>query len=102
MRCVMTKMNCAFQSPESGRREQVSALCRPNRFAALGFLGRNTVQAGAHAAYVGRVGGLAVALGVGAAVITGYGYGYGVASADTSGLSTSPSSSSDASSTRST
>ncbi|MFL6083585.1 MAG: family 1 glycosylhydrolase [Mycobacterium sp.] len=43
------------------------------------------------AAYVGRVGGLAVALGVGVAVVTGH--GYGVAWADTTGTSSSDSSS---------
>jgi triacylglycerol lipase len=54
---------------------------------------RNTANAATH---VGRVGGLAVALGVGAAVLAGF--GCGTASADTSGSSPS-SSSSDSSST---
>ncbi|MDT5245367.1 MAG: beta-galactosidase [Mycobacterium sp.] len=51
------------------------------------------------ATYVGRVGGLAVALGVGAAVVTGY--GHGVAWADTPDSSTSESSSSSSSSSSS-
>jgi len=93
----MTTMDRAFHHPQSGQREQVSTRCRSNRCAAVGPLGGNRVRMGARAAHVGRVGGLAVALGVGAAVLTGL--GCGVAWADTS--ESAPSSSSDSAATKS-
>ena len=52
-----------------------------------------------YAKYIGRVGALAVALGVGGAIATGQGLGLGVAWADDSGSSSTDSSSTDSSST---
>ena len=93
----MTTMDRAFHRPQSGQREQVSTRCRSNRCAAVGRLGGDRVRLGAQATHVGRVGGLAVAFGVGAAVLTGL--GCGVAWVDTS--ESAPSSSSDSSAAKS-
>jgi triacylglycerol lipase len=94
----MTTKNCAIGIAGSGLKAEILTLLLPNLLGTIGFLGKSGVQSiatGAHATYVGRVGGLAVALGIGAAVLTGV--GCGVAWADTAG---STSSSSDSPSTR--